>query len=375
MVSRVLMSTEVVGNLWPLALDMGRALEDRGVEVVLVTVGRKLTNDQRREAWAISSLTLYEQPLRAEWMDTPWDDVRRVGERLLSLEQAYSPDVVHLHGYAHGALPFDAPVVLSCHNSIALWWQLAHGTPPPDEFQTYLERARLGLRQAQAVVAASSAMLHMLARLSGPITRPYVIPSGCDPRLFMPGTKEDLVLSATRSWDGSRNLLLVDQAAANVKWPWHAAADDTRPPEAGNRVERTTENVHLLGSLSRAELADWLSRASIYACPGSFDPTGLSVLEAALSGCALVLGDTEILREFWEGCAIFVDSRDPDELAHAVSSLAEDPEQRRALAHAARERALPFTVDASTDAHLALYQDLIDHRGRGEVAEPSRSNA
>lgn len=366
------MSTEVVGNLWPIALDLGRAFEERGIEVVLVTVGRKLTNEQRREAWAISSLTLYEQPLRAEWMDAPWDDVRRVGDRLLALEQAYTPDVVHLHGYAHAALGFQAPVILSCHNCVLSWWESVNAEPVPRSFDAYRARVREGLHAAQAVVAGSSAMLRGLARRYGAVSRSQVIPVGCDAGAFLPSQKEELVITATRSWDGARNLVLMDEGAQHIPWPCYAVTDDTRPPGVMNRVERSSPRLESLGFLPRKELADWLSRAAIYACPGSVDPTGLSVLEAALSGCALVLGDSEMLREAWEGVALFVDPADTEELARAITSLIAEKDTLRALAHAARERALPYSVQASAKAYLELYEDLLAERSadRYTLARP-----
>ena len=62
----------------------------------------------------------------------------------------------------------------------------------------------------------------------------------------------------------------------------------------------------MLGRLSAGELADWYARAAIYALPARYEPFGLSALEAALSGCALVLGDIPSLREIWGDAALFV---------------------------------------------------------------------
>ena len=44
-------------------------------------------------------------------------------------------------------------------------------------------------------------------------------------------------------------------------------------------------------TLSGEDIRPWFARAGIYALPAVYEPFGLSVLEAALSGCALVLGD------------------------------------------------------------------------------------
>ena len=71
----------------------------------------------------------------------------------------------------------------------------------------------------------------------------------------------------------------------------------------------------MLGPLAADELADWYGRAAIYALPARYEPFGLSALEAALSGCALVLSDIPSLREIWEDAAFFVS---PNDEAHAV---------------------------------------------------------
>jgi glycosyltransferase involved in cell wall biosynthesis len=357
------MSTDAVGNLWPLALDLGRAYEERGVELVLVAMGRKLSNEQRRDAWGISTLTLHEQPLRVEWMDDPWDDVRQAGELLLALERRYQPDVVHVHGYAQAALPFHVPVIVSAHACVLPWWRAAHREPVPASLDVYRSRCAAGWRCAEAVVAATRSTLLELARELGPTQRPRVIPVGCDPELFLPDRKEPLILSASRSWDGVRNQMLLRQAAAEderLAWPVLLAADDTRPPDGPLPAEaHPLGHVRNLGRLSRAALAEWLGRASIYALLGSADPSGLSVLEAALSGCALLLGETASLRELWEGAAMFVAPEDPAQVASALNELARDADGRKALANSARDRALGMSVARSAEAHLALYEELV----------------
>ena len=57
-------------------------------------------------------------------------------------------------------------------------------------------------------------------------------------------------------------------------------------------------------------LARKMAEASIYALPARYEPFGLSALEAALSGCALVLGDIPSLREIWGPAAIYVPADD-----------------------------------------------------------------
>src|SRR5207248_6075453 len=95
-----------------------------------------------------------------------------------------------------------------------------------------------------------------------------------------------------------------------------------------------------LGSLSPPHFADWLARAAIYALPARYEPFGLSVLEAAQAGCALVLGDIPSLRENWDGAAVFVSPDSPPELEAALAALIREPQRRDRLAARPRARAL-----------------------------------
>lgn len=363
-VSRVLIGTEAIGNPWLLSLELCRALEEEGVEVVLMTMGRKLSEEQRRAVRKFASVTLEEHPFRVEWMNEPWDDVAQAGEILLSVERRDTPDVVHLHGIALAALPFRAPVVISADTELLAWWEATKPGPFPESFERYRERARRGLRAAAAVVSTTHAGLADLSRLLGPCSNPKVIPVGADSRLFTPDTKENFIFSASRAWDGARNLELLRRASEQLRWPLYVARDDTRPPGPPAKLERADEGgrLNLLGSLSRAGLAERLGRAAVYALPGSVDPSGLSVLEAALSGCALVLGETAALREVWADAALFVAQGDHDDLVATLNRLADNLELTHCLGARARERSTSFDGDTYGRSYLTLYDALVRAR-------------
>ena len=91
---KILMTTDTVGGVWVYALELARALEAHGVEIVLATMGARLTALQRRELQLCRNVELAESTFRLEWMDSPWDDVDRAGEWLADLERAHRPDVV-----------------------------------------------------------------------------------------------------------------------------------------------------------------------------------------------------------------------------------------------------------------------------------------
>src|SRR4051794_34605905 len=117
---KVLMTADTVGGVWTYVLDLARAAAD--VDFVIATMGARATDAQQRQAAALPNVRLVTSAWKLEWMDDPWDDVDDAGTWLLDLEVREAPDVVHLNGYAHGALPFAAPKLVVAHSCVLSWW-------------------------------------------------------------------------------------------------------------------------------------------------------------------------------------------------------------------------------------------------------------
>ena len=118
-----------------------------------------------------------------------------------------------------------------------------------------------------------------------------------------------------------------------------------------------------------------MGRASIYVLPARYEPFGLAALEAALAGCALVLGDIPSLREVWEEAAVFVPPDDTDMLARALRRLVSEPVLRSRMSTLARTRALEFSPERMADAYLAVYADLDRASGVVPPVQPQLARA
>lgn len=354
-IRRVLMTADTVGGVWGYSLELSRALGAHGVEVGLATMGAPLTPAQWREANAIPNLRIFESAFRLEWMDSPWKDVERAGDWLLTLESEFAPDIVHLNGYAHGDLPWKEPRIIVGHSCVLSWWRAVKGEEAPSEWARYREAVRRGVRASNCVIAPSRAMLAELEHYYGPLPAHAVVPNGRDRAAYRCTRKEPFVFSAGRVWDEAKNIAALSTASRAIPWPVCVAGEVKHP---GGETQQL-ENVRQLGVLRTEELRDWLARASIYCLPARYEPFGLSILEAALSGCALVLGDIPSLRENWEGAATFVDPNDCEALRHEVSELIANAARRHTLATAAQERALGFTPERMAGAYWNVYASLI----------------
>jgi len=99
------MTADTVGGVWNYSISLTRAVAPFGAEVILATMGRLPSANQKSQAQTLSNLYLAESDFRLEWMENPWTDVNRAGDWLLQLEARWRPALIHLNGYSHSALP------------------------------------------------------------------------------------------------------------------------------------------------------------------------------------------------------------------------------------------------------------------------------
>ena len=362
-VRSVLMTADAVGGVWTYAMELCAALGGRGVRVALAVMGPPPTAEQRAEVRSIPGLSLADSPYRLEWMDEPWADVDAASAWLLALERDLRPDVVHLNGYAHGRVPFFAPVMVVGHSCVLSWFDQVQGEPAPSRYEEYRRRARAGLQCASLIVAPSRTMIGWLERLYGPFRAARVIHNAERAGRTAQTAKEPFVLAAGRMWDEAKNLAALGAAAQSLPWPVLVAGDSRRTD--GRMADG--RHVQLLGPLKKEDLMSRMERASIFAAPALYEPFGLSVLEAALRGCALALSDIPSFRELWNGCAEFASPRDPAALTAALRRLIADPLRRAAYANRARCRAELFAPARMADAYLDAYRSL-GHQPHGAAA-------
>jgi glycosyltransferase involved in cell wall biosynthesis len=348
------MTADTVGGVWTYALTLANAIRPWGMEVVLATMGGRMTVEQHRQVDGSAVVAVHEGAYALEWMDDPWDDVDRAGDWLLELERELAPDVVHLNGFAHGALPWQAPVVVVGHSCVVSWWEAVHGDDPPPRWYEYRRRVTSGLAAADCVVAPTVAMLKALERAYG-TTGGTVIANGRDPVDLPFGAKEPLVLSAGRLWDEAKNVAALDRVAHRLTAPV-AIAGAAGAPDSNDRW--APQSAHALGHLSGPELAAWMGRASIFALPARYEPFGLAALEAALAGCALVLGDIPSLREVWGDAARFVAPDDDEAIAAGIQELLDDDELRREVAGRGRRQALRYRPERMAARYVEVYESL-----------------
>lgn len=355
-IKKVLMTADTVGGVWTYALDLCRAYHNRGIQVCLATMGAPLSVSQQAEVSQIPSLDIRESHYKLEWMENPWEDVKHAGEWLLNLEKEIEPDIIHLNGYAHAALSWHAPVVVVAHSCVLSWWQGVIGGQAPVEWDGYKHCITQGLKAADVVVAISHTYAQQLEQLYGYDNDIKVIYNGRDTSLFYTTDKNLQAFAMGRIWDEAKNLSLLGQLTNKAQLPILVAGNN-RHPDNGELV--SIPNVHMLGTLSPAEVREQLAASAIYILPAKYEPFGLSVLEAALSGCLLLLADIPTLKELWQDTALYFNPGQPDELDTLLNEVTQNWQQYQHLTQRAKVRAQMFSLDTMVNNYLTLYQNML----------------
>jgi glycogen(starch) synthase len=257
------------------------------------------------------------------------------------------PDLVHLNGYAHAALPWRPPVLVVAHSCVLSWWRAVHRCDAPPEWDRYRLFVSRGLDGADLVIAPTLAFLRTLRSIYRLETPSYAIWNGRRYIASSAAEKQSVVMTAGRLWDAAKNVATVAQAATNLEHPVWVAGEEPAQSRADALVH--------LGRLSDDDMRARLEKALIFALPARYDPFGLTALEAAQAGCALVLGDIATQRELWDGAAIFVDPEDTDALTLNLRRLLDEPRMAEAMGALAHRRSRWFTAERMLKRYLRAY--------------------
>jgi glycosyltransferase involved in cell wall biosynthesis len=347
------MTADTVGGVWTYAAGLTAALTALGAEVHLVTMGPKPRADQREMLAA--SVQIIESDLALEWQDPQGTDLGHARALLGSIAQQIRPDIIHLNSYREATFDWPAPVIVVAHSCVNSWGLACNDTAflSEPEWKHYSRLVAEGLDRADRWVSPTAAFGDVIRELYRPRSQQMVIRNGAAPAGRLVPNESRMILAAGRMWDSAKNLSLLAEAARDLDWPV-AVAGTT----AGS-IAKPAHGIELLGELPHVELAARMRGAAIFVSPARYEPFGLSVLEAAAAGCALVLSDIPSFRELWDGAALFVAPDDARGLRAALTDLSLDAHNRTWLQRAALARAKRYSKRQMSAGYARLYRSLL----------------
>ena len=351
-VRRILMTADAVGGVWQYALELASGFCRNGGEVRLAVMGPAPTEEQAHAAISISGLSFVHGDFRLEWMQDAEADLARAGDWLLAQAHDFRPDLVHLNGYAHAALPWERPVLVVAHSCVLSWWRAVHGCAAPEEWDAYRARVQAGLDAADLVIAPTRAFLDTIRSIYSFEAPSCVIWNGRSSAPRTPIDKKKVVMSAGRLWDAAKSVSALAKAAGALDAPVWVAGEDKAGAGGSDALVR-------LGRLGQREMQQRLSEAMIFALPARYEPFGLTAVEAGQARCALVLGNIATQRELWDGAALFVHPDDTAGLIGTLRRLLAEPALADSLGARAQSRARRFEARRMVDSYQGAYEAML----------------
>jgi glycosyltransferase involved in cell wall biosynthesis len=350
---KILMTSDTVGGVWTYTTTLASALVAMDAEVHLVTLGPP-AGAEKRGMLRDKRVRLIESPLALEWQDPAGGDLPNARQYLRDTEDAIQPDVVHLNSFREASFDWHAPVAVVAHSCVNSWGLACNDTAWLSEpkWQHYTQAVAAGLNNACIWVSPSQAFHDVICSLYRPSSPGTVIWNGVPAATLSFSQKRRFILAAGRIWDSAKNIATMARASKGLDWPVLVAGPTEEP-----RID-DADQVTLIGDLPHDGLRTHMQHAAIFVSPARYEPFGLSVLEAASLGCALVLSDAPTFRELWDGAALFIDADDDRALHHALASLCDDGERRARLQLAARERSNRYSLAQTAASYRTLYHTL-----------------
>lgn len=361
---RILMTTDTVGGVWTYTRELVTGLLDADAQatVGLVTLGSAPNSDQI--AWLQSTRTTYGKRFVAETTTLPleWqqDNTKAyiyAEPQLRRLAKSFAPDIFHSNQFCFGALPLACPKVVVAHSDVLSWMTAVRGpdavadadTPWLDQYRSLVTA---GLNGATAIVAPTHAMLRDLEAGFGPQPGARVIANGRSvpvPRL----DKKLQAVTAGRVWDEAKGMAVLEDLLCSMPI---FIAGETSHADGSYDAERLRRRT-LLGSLTETQTLALFAESAIYLVTSLYEPFGLSAVEAAQCGCAVVARDIPSQREVWSDAATYF--HDADSLREALTAISRNDE----TLHAAQQRAVlrvreHYLRDHMTEAYLRLYNSF-----------------
>ena len=235
---------------------------------------------------------------------------------------------------------------------------------------------RWTLRHAGALTAITEDCRQHALRAGAPGDHIRLVFNGTDLRRFSPpenGGAAALpfgpnMIFACRQLFPRKGIRFLLEAAAQLKKKF----PDLKVVLAGDGFERPQlarlaadlgigDDVTFLGWVANADLPPYYRAAALSVIPSLEEGFGIPAAEAMGCEVAVVASDAGGLPEVVEHgvTGLVVPRGDAGALAHAIGSLLADPERRRAMGLAGRERALRlFDWDRSAEQFEQLYRDV-----------------
>lgn len=336
---KILMTTDVKSEIWDYSLTLSRSLlKHINAEILMLSMGGKPSDKQKEE---IENLDIKFKFTGFNYDN--FDDISEIKTIFDNSIKEFNPHIVHLN-HAYPNFDFETPCVFTCHDNLL-----------DKNLLNYKNIINKSLNNADIVIAQSKFTAECLMKTYDLQKRIGIIYNGIDYKPFS-GSPESPTLVACENFPNSGqniNFLLniAYKLPDNIKMK--IIADS--PPD-----RKSPQNVEFLSNLTGSELQAVYKNSSIYLALSSHESNGLSSIQAAYSGCAILANDIPVFKELWGDCAYVFERDNVNSLMRCINNLVENKYFFEITSRNCQAKALSvFNSKRMAYEYINLYKNIL----------------
>jgi glycosyltransferase involved in cell wall biosynthesis len=312
------------------------------------------------------------------------------------LLERHGIDVLHVPSYRRMLWPRPCALVSTIHDLAP--FHLAGKYDLARMLYCRVVARRLAQRQDEIVAVSRATARDVESLFQVPAGRLTVIPNGVDHARFRPGPQirareavcaprglaSPFFLYVARLEHPAKNhARLIEafnrfKAATGSPWSLVLAGGDWHGASTIHGLVRASPfagEIHVLGFVAPADLADWYRAADVLVFPSLHEGFGLPPVEAMACACPVLSSTSGALGETVAGAAGLLEPRDTGQIQAQLTRVATDPGWREQLRGAGLARARSFDWGATAKATLGVYAKAIARGARSMSARPRLGSA
>lgn len=292
--------------------------------------------------------------------------------KTLELIRAKKYDIIHAHFIIPtGPLAWlvsqtaGVPFIVTCHGSDIPGYN-------PDRFgltHKLIKPAWNFLVRRAALLVSPSRALRQLILQSCPDANVSVIPYGFDVQAFTPAPKQKRILLCSRILPrkGFQYALAAIKAARLSDWETHVIGEGPYLAELKKSIGDFPSPLRFWGWLDRddPQFKELYETSAIFIFPSEMDNFPVALLEAMVSGMAIIASNAGGCPEVVGDAALLIPPRDSGAIGTQLAKLTGSEDLRQKLSNAALERIKEFSWPSIVQRYHASYQSILSQSERG----------
>ena len=357
---RLLMTTDVKSEVWDYSLTLSKALlKHINAEILMISMGGNPTDSQKKQLEDLNiefQFTDFSSDFSIDDKVNPDDSkIKTIFESSI---KSFNPHIVHLnHGYPD--FDFDKPCVFACHANILnkkLWNDsINRYSPLHKNLLNYKQIINKSLNNADIIIAPSRFFAENIVKTFNFTKGIKIIYNGIDYKPHSCLKESPTLVTFGNMSDNIKHINLLLNMAYRLP-------DNIKIKIIGDSQfdRKLPKNVEFLKNLSNFDLQEVYKNSSIYLALSNYESNGLSSMQAAYSGCAILANDIPACKELWGDCAYIFDRDDQNSLMRCINNLVENPNLLEITSRNCQAKALSvFNSKRMAYEYINLYKNIL----------------